>query len=1376
MVTQNRPPLTVRRYHIVVTLLLCVLSVSLPCMAQTTKGAREDAGAAAPKQTPIGDIYALIIGISNYKNIRHLNYADKDATAFRDFLLSKGGGSVKPENIRIYLNDSAQQATIYNLAMKRWLRELKLKKGDRIYIYMSGHGDANFLGKSYFLTSSCDPVDYEMSGGLDMSDVKGVIKYCTLQGAEVVFIFDACRTNEKATVNGQQIVTEYLLEKIVKGELVMLSAKAGQSALEDPDFGDGHGLFTYYLLDGLAGFADADNDKKVSFEELKRWVSDSVGKISRLILKDKSQNPVFAMSEDDTNSDDKTIAYVDSSYKMQLVRAREMRKTMKGDEQLIARKTQPASKSIGTTVDSTQIKLFNAFSEALRSEKLLGDSSAEFYYNQLKKLYPASGMTEDARYQLASEFINYGQRKINIHLNGKDISYVNSVKRSLAIDNQQQAGGHSAGGDSVKGTKSLETNTQNLVTREVVELEKVMKVRFADAAVMMGKAINLLNDDSDYVRSLQPKWWFLQAKSYLDELNSSITYDEAVAITRHAIEKSPGASYCYNLLGQLYRLSKNKKQQDSVSILYNKAITLSPSWIYPYRNLGYHLIGKLDYANAESNLLKASRIDSTDAETFNELGILYYDQLKYDKAEKAYLRSIDLDSLQKYTCRNLGLMYSKAGKTALAEKYYRQAIAIDSAYTDAYTSLGVLYDNAGKPELAIQNYLKAIELNASDKYASRNLGMSYSSKADYKKAEYYYRNALKSDSGYVDVYNDLGLLYMDQHLYKQAESYFQLALSLDSNYAFAIKNLGYLYKEQKQYPRAERYYLKLLSKDSSKAGTFNDLGILYHSMLQYDKAFAYYSRAAKMSPTDHSIINNLGVVMYDQGKTELAKQYYKQSLAIKPDYTTALRNIAFIYQDKGDDSALYYFKQIVRIDPTSKAVFNDIGLFYSDKNIDDSSIVYFRKALAVDSNYHYSLSNLGAAYYDRGAYDSSMKYLRRAIQTDSTQTLALARMGLLYARLKDSSKAEIFYKKALALKPYDVYTLRRYGWFLETQSRYPDAKNMYMRMVAADSNSISAHENLAWTYIKLYEKDTTLIDSIDYHYRKAAALGTTSKSTYYYLGRINFIQRGNKQPNLQDAIIFFRKSVLLDSTYGSARYYLAESYRRTGEYTNAAIHYTRALQLDTSTSYEAWFYAAYCYYFSDISVIPDKYTIAEKYLKKYLTYEPRSRNAHYWLGAIKGIQKDTTLAKYYYRTSVTIDSTFASGWYWLGNLYKEQHNVDSALLCFKKAAAMDSTYSDAFSGIGYLYLKEVKDPVKSLEWFMKTVEHFPDDPWSYYHLACYYSIRGELDKSLSWLEQSLQKGMKDEMHVKVNDTDLEAIRKTDKFRQLMQQYFPAKKQ
>ena len=71
--------------------------------------------------------FAMIMGISTYKYIRPLTYADKDAELFRDYLKSPAGGSVKDGNIYCLLNEQAMAANFWVKGMA-WLRTKNLQK------------------------------------------------------------------------------------------------------------------------------------------------------------------------------------------------------------------------------------------------------------------------------------------------------------------------------------------------------------------------------------------------------------------------------------------------------------------------------------------------------------------------------------------------------------------------------------------------------------------------------------------------------------------------------------------------------------------------------------------------------------------------------------------------------------------------------------------------------------------------------------------------------------------------------------------------------------------------------------------------------------------------------------------------------------------------------------------------------------------------------------------------------------------------------------------------------------------------------------------------------------------------------------------------
>ena len=72
--------------------------------------------------------FAMLIGISKYRYIRPLNFADKDAVLFSDFLKSPGGGRVKNDNIFQLMNDDATSGNFWSKGFQ-WLKAKKLQRG-----------------------------------------------------------------------------------------------------------------------------------------------------------------------------------------------------------------------------------------------------------------------------------------------------------------------------------------------------------------------------------------------------------------------------------------------------------------------------------------------------------------------------------------------------------------------------------------------------------------------------------------------------------------------------------------------------------------------------------------------------------------------------------------------------------------------------------------------------------------------------------------------------------------------------------------------------------------------------------------------------------------------------------------------------------------------------------------------------------------------------------------------------------------------------------------------------------------------------------------------------------------------------------------------
>jgi hypothetical protein len=240
-----------------------------------------------------GQIWAVVVGISQYRAVRSLRYADKDALAFYDYLIAQVG--VPKGNVTLLTND---QATLFNL--KRSLgTDLKRKAGqkDTVIIYYAGHGapetdatspDEDGLEK-YLVPYDADPNDLYTTA-LPMREVETIFQ--RLASDRVIFITDSCYSGATAgrtfaTASRRAVVSDAFLARLSKGKgrVVLTASRASEVSEERETLG--HGVFTYYLLEGLRGKADLDGDGVITVDEAYTYVSKKVPEVTG-----QNQNPV----------------------------------------------------------------------------------------------------------------------------------------------------------------------------------------------------------------------------------------------------------------------------------------------------------------------------------------------------------------------------------------------------------------------------------------------------------------------------------------------------------------------------------------------------------------------------------------------------------------------------------------------------------------------------------------------------------------------------------------------------------------------------------------------------------------------------------------------------------------------------------------------------------------------------------------------------------------------------------------------------------------------------------------------------------------------------------------------------------------------------
>ena len=225
-------------------------------------------------------IWAVLIGISKYEKLPQdlwLQYPDADATVFRQFLTSAQGGSVPASQILLLRNEEATTAAVRQ-GLHGFLKDHP-GKNDTVYVLIAGHGTVDDTG-AYILTWDSDPQNLA-STALPMAELHTVVENELNRAGRVILLADVCRA---ATIAGQKTTAlGAVVEKIgeAPGEMLgLMAARPKELSLESPEFGGGHGAFTWAVLQGLTGAADTDHDGFVTAGELIDFVSADVSKLT----------------------------------------------------------------------------------------------------------------------------------------------------------------------------------------------------------------------------------------------------------------------------------------------------------------------------------------------------------------------------------------------------------------------------------------------------------------------------------------------------------------------------------------------------------------------------------------------------------------------------------------------------------------------------------------------------------------------------------------------------------------------------------------------------------------------------------------------------------------------------------------------------------------------------------------------------------------------------------------------------------------------------------------------------------------------------------------------------------------------------------------
>ncbi|MGN0731355.1 MAG: caspase family protein [Treponema sp.] len=224
------------------------------------------------------NLYVLAVGINKYNDIAfRLNYAVPDATSIASFFEKSAGGLYQSVNVSTVIDGDVTAAGI-----SKAFDSLKSKvSADDVFVfYLSGHGTTyKGDGDYYFL-----PVDFRWKNeesirlnGLSKSFITENLS--KIKAQKTLIMLDTCNSGAFVSAATRGIEEKMAIDRLSRatGQAIISASSNDQSAMEGFE---GHGIFTYVLLEGLSGKADSNRDGYISLIELSSYVEEKVPEYS----------------------------------------------------------------------------------------------------------------------------------------------------------------------------------------------------------------------------------------------------------------------------------------------------------------------------------------------------------------------------------------------------------------------------------------------------------------------------------------------------------------------------------------------------------------------------------------------------------------------------------------------------------------------------------------------------------------------------------------------------------------------------------------------------------------------------------------------------------------------------------------------------------------------------------------------------------------------------------------------------------------------------------------------------------------------------------------------------------------------------------------
>jgi len=668
-----------------------------------------------------GKTFALVVGVSKYlKPDLNLQFAHVDAQDFSKLLQTPRAGGVPLEDIHLLTDERATKAAIEN-GFQDLLRH-GAGKSDTVIILIAGHGVVEPLGSkgAYILPYDADPQDLK-STALSVDDLQKLFEEQLKTVARVVMFLDVCKAGAVGAIKERIRINERLQDQLgdAEGSLTgVLAAGPREFSFEGPEYGGGHGAFTYFVLKGLAGAADRNKDGSISARELYDYVYQHVQEATG-----DAQHPrEFGIFENQLRLADLGKPGIQVSH------WRPLWDTRHGGPLYLAA---AGAAWFDTRAEQDTEQDMERFTSALRAGRLLPNEPENAFegLNRLKNdLAPDEYFERENELRVALE--DAAQRVLLTYLAGDQSP---QKREAFDLGSRYMAAARRLTRESLylEGREDFFHGRTLLFDKNYPQATNLLEraVRIDPGAGYTYNALGIgYLEQADYSTAIHAfrdaarlaPYWAYPLHNLALAYTQIGDYTAALKAYREGMDLAPQFAYLPYNAGLLYqRLNKRKEAESS----YVRAMELAPDLAEPYNALGYLRESQGRAREAEELYRKALQKNPDLLAARQNLAVLIFRQR--DRADEAIgLWRLNLAKQSDYLPSRLSVAKGLAELLRLEEaiQEYNAAAVARPDYVAVRLALASLYEKKQNLDDALIQLKKALETQPSNPEVLERLG------------------------------------------------------------------------------------------------------------------------------------------------------------------------------------------------------------------------------------------------------------------------------------------------------------------------------------------------------------------------------------------------------------------------------------------------------------------------------------------------------------------------------------------------------------------------------------------------------------------------------------------------------------------------------